>query len=254
MIVAHLLALAVLASRASLGAADASSEARAGELFARGVAAYGERRYSDAAAQFEEIRKLGLESGEVDYDLGSAYYRLGDVGRAILNFRRAERFFPRDPDLKENLAMALERAKERAPGAGDLPWQKAYAAFRQSLSLAEEKMLFLSAYTLAALALLGSIFALRAPLRRVGMGLGVIAILLGASYLTRLHDERSRPPAVALAAEIDVRTGPGEDYSVHFVVHAGAEFRVVEVKGEWSKIAISADRKGWLRSSTIGHV
>ncbi|MBI1852974.1 MAG: tetratricopeptide repeat protein [Planctomycetes bacterium] len=228
--------------------------AEPGELFAKGVAAYGEKRYEDAAKSFEDVRGLGVESAELDYDLGSAYYRLGDVGRAIVAFRRAEKFAPRDPDLRENLAMALDRATERLPESGDLPWQKAFTAWRRSLSLGEEKALFVAAWTLAAAILLASLFVWRTPLRRVGLLVGVMAVVLGVSYLTRLHDEKTRPIAVVLDPKVEVRTGPGEDYSVHFLLHAGAELRVEETQGEWSKVSVSADRKGWLRASTIEKV
>jgi tetratricopeptide (TPR) repeat protein len=242
----------LLAALGLCAAAQAPDDrSRAGEEFARGVAAYGERRYEEAAARFEAVRELGLESGELYYDLGSAYYRLGDAGRAILSFRRAERFLPRDPDLRENLAMALERARERLPEPGDLPWQRAAAAWRRSLALHEEKALFLAAYVLAGAILLLSLVAWTVPLRRIGAALAVVSLLLGASYGARLHGERSRPPAVVIAPQAEVRTGPGEDYSVHFLLHAGAELRVEEQAGEWAKIVISAERKGWLRASTI---
>jgi tetratricopeptide (TPR) repeat protein len=243
---------------ASLALAVAGvAEARApeaGELFAKGVAAYGERRYEDAAKSFEAVRQLGLDGAELEYDLGSAYYRIGDVGRAIAAFRRAERFAPRDPDVRENLSMALERAKDPLPQTSELPWDKAIAAWRRSLSLAEEKTLFLSAYALAAALLLGSLLFLQKALRRAGIVAGAVALLLGVSYLTRLHGETARPHAVVVDPKVDVRTGPGEDYQPYFLLHAGAELRVEELQGGWAKISISADRKGWLPASAIERI
>src|SRR4029077_19623718 len=48
----------------------------------------------------------GHESGPVYFNLGNAYFRAGNPGRAILNYERARRLMPRDPDLHANLGFA----------------------------------------------------------------------------------------------------------------------------------------------------
>ncbi len=47
------------------------------------------------------------------YNLGNAYYKQGDHGRAILNYRRAQQLAPRDPDIEANLALARAQAVDQ---------------------------------------------------------------------------------------------------------------------------------------------
>ncbi|MCK5507694.1 MAG: tetratricopeptide repeat protein, partial [Desulfobacterales bacterium] len=41
--------------------------------------------------------------GELFYNIGNCYFRLGQKGNALLNYERARRFIPRDSDLKYNI-------------------------------------------------------------------------------------------------------------------------------------------------------
>src|SRR5262249_51298460 len=90
-------------------------------VFFRGNSLYSEERYAEAAAQYEQILNDGLASGNVYFNLGNAYFKAGDVGRAILAYERARRLIPGDPDLMANLGYAPSLA-----GAAEEPsvWQR----------------------------------------------------------------------------------------------------------------------------------
>ena len=45
------------------------------------------------------------------YDLGNAYYRLGNFGKAILNYERALALEPRHPEAQANLRLASDEAR-----------------------------------------------------------------------------------------------------------------------------------------------
>src|SRR5262249_8174739 len=63
----------------------------------------------------------GYRNGAVYYNLGNAYFRAGEYGRAIAAYRKAKPYRPRDPYLEANLRQALSvapgRLKESPP-----PW------------------------------------------------------------------------------------------------------------------------------------
>ena len=52
------------------------------------------------------IRDGGIRNGRLYYNLGNAYFLKDDLGRAIMNYRRAERFIPGDLNVSKNLAYA----------------------------------------------------------------------------------------------------------------------------------------------------
>ncbi|MCK5643063.1 MAG: tetratricopeptide repeat protein, partial [Gammaproteobacteria bacterium] len=71
---------------------------------------YNNGEYSTAAQFYEQLISQGKVHSSLYYNLGNAYYVQGDIGRAILNYQRASRLDPRDPDIRENLAMARNQS------------------------------------------------------------------------------------------------------------------------------------------------
>ena len=67
------------------------------------------RLYLSSAQRLGSIVATGLANGWLEFNLGNSYLQAGDVGQAILHYRRAQRLIPRDPLLTENLAVARSR-------------------------------------------------------------------------------------------------------------------------------------------------
>jgi len=63
--------------------------AQADSDFARANQEYAQGHFKDAIAGYEGLVRTGQASANVFYDLGNAYFRTGDFGRAILNYQRA---------------------------------------------------------------------------------------------------------------------------------------------------------------------
>ncbi|NIP92203.1 MAG: tetratricopeptide repeat protein, partial [Akkermansiaceae bacterium] len=69
--------------------------------------------YRKAAMRFERVvRDGGIENGKLFYNMGNAYFRAGDLGRAILNYRKAEQFSPNDRNVQQNLEYARSQRKD----------------------------------------------------------------------------------------------------------------------------------------------
>ena len=69
--------------------------------------------YDLAAQNYQMLIDAGIDDGAVYYNLGNAYFKLGDLGRAILNYKRAERLLPRDQDVDANLQLARAQTRDR---------------------------------------------------------------------------------------------------------------------------------------------
>ena len=78
----------------------------ANRYFSRGIDAEGEQRdtlINTAAGLYERIiREGGISNGYLYYNLGNCYLVQGEIGKAILNYRRAERLIPGFGNLREN--------------------------------------------------------------------------------------------------------------------------------------------------------
>ena len=66
------------------------------------------KKYQKAAEVYEDLIAEGYSGAELLYNLGNAWYRAGDRGKAILNYERALRLQPGDQATLDNLALVRE--------------------------------------------------------------------------------------------------------------------------------------------------
>lgn len=211
-------------------------------------------QYAEAAAVYEAIIATGLHNSDLYYNLGNAYFKQGDLGRAILNYRRAQRLDPRDLDIRANLNIARTQTVDHIDTSGE--------EMTNWVQLAEEWLTLREAALLAlALWLLLGIFAvltlLRPQLRRWAIiVMAVLALFLGAGLISianRLYHQANYPPAVIVAQEIDVTSGPGtaDQYLVEFTLHSGTEVSLIESRPGWQRITLPGDLQGWIPAEVV---
>ena len=110
---ASLVALEMIAGNAvaqALSAAELMTDAN--ERYSRG-------EYSEAVQQYESLIGDGFRDSALYYNLGNAYSQQEDLGRAILNYLRAARLSPRDPDINANLVLVRSQTVDNLQVEGD---------------------------------------------------------------------------------------------------------------------------------------
>src|SRR5437667_1256247 len=87
---------------------------------------YAQGNFKEAISRYETLVSSGQWSANVFYDLGNAYFRTGDFGRAILNYERALALERHHPEATANLQIARDEAH-----ALELPpnWPERYLQF-----------------------------------------------------------------------------------------------------------------------------
>ena len=82
-------------------------------VFTRAAEDFDAGRYVAAVQGYENLLSLGLPNAPVYFNLGNAYFRAGDLGRAVWAYRSAALRAPRDPDIEANLTVARLTARDR---------------------------------------------------------------------------------------------------------------------------------------------
>ncbi len=208
--------------------------------------------YETSQILYETIIQDGFRDFRIYFNLGNAYYESGDLGRALLNYRRAQEISPRDIDLGNNLARV--RTERNDLQGDETGFTESLAALTIGvLNLAELSVLTLFIWIIWFVLLGAAIFKtvwlynLRIPLIFVG-----IALLIGLCLLAgRLDTSRRHPPAVVTNEVITVHSGPGETYLELYQLHAAAEIYVWQMKDGWIQFALADGRLGWLPSSAV---
>jgi hypothetical protein len=224
-------------------------------LYREAAAAEGERKkdlYREAATLYAELAGR-TPNGRVLYDLGNARFRLGETGRAIAAYRRAERLLPRHRPTRANLAYARDLAPGGGPGREPHPAAAAFFFWHYAMSLAEAEAMAAVVFLafiglLAARAFAGD--RLRRRLATPAVAAGVLFAVFALSSLAKLADS-PESEGVIVAAEARVRSEPSGRAVDLFTLREGAEVRVTRRSGEWTRVTAGADRRGWLESRAI---
>src|SRR5204863_4699104 len=72
---------------------------------------YAQGHFKVAIDGYEALARSGQWSANVFYDLGNAYFRTGDFGRAILNYERSLALERHHPEAAANLQIARDEAR-----------------------------------------------------------------------------------------------------------------------------------------------
>ncbi|MEI6863042.1 MAG: tetratricopeptide repeat protein, partial [Candidatus Omnitrophota bacterium] len=74
--------------------------------FYTGNVYYEKKDYAKAMQNYRAALEMGIESGNLYYNMGNAYLKMGKVGYAVLFYEKAMRLIPQDGDLKSNMVYA----------------------------------------------------------------------------------------------------------------------------------------------------
>jgi tetratricopeptide (TPR) repeat protein len=249
------LAAIVFAGLAWVTRVQAQSEAWAA-VFARANQLYEEGRYEEATAKYEEIVASGLKNGRVYYNLGNAYFKQEKLGLAILNYERAHRLMSRDEDIKTNLAYARSQIVDKieTPDPGLLGrW---LASLQGLLTIDETTILAWALYLVMTVLALLAVFVWR--WRRFCLYalpfLSILLILSLASLGVKLYQQERAREAVVTAEQVDVLSGPGENYLLEFTVHEGTTLTVEEKRGDWWRMRLWRDLEGWAQKAGLQEI
>lgn len=203
--------------------------------------------YLAAAQRFEGIA-ADIENGRLEYNIGNCYLQSGDLGRAILHYRRAERLMPRDSLLADNLAEARSRRLTNiaAGRAGALMRNVFFWHFETSPSGRKRAAVALFAMTWVLLTV--RIFSRRRGWLLAAGACLIASIGLTASLSTQQWLERTSPPGVVLDMDVVVYKGPGVGYQRQFEqpLQSGTEFTLRERRGAWWNIELPDGQRGWI--------
>src|SRR5438093_6443852 len=84
--------------------------AQADAEFAKANQEFAQGHFKEAISGYEALIRAGQWSANVFYDLGNAYFRTNDFGRAILNYERSLALEQHHPEATANLQIARDEA------------------------------------------------------------------------------------------------------------------------------------------------
>jgi tetratricopeptide (TPR) repeat protein len=208
---------------------------------------YGQGKFAEAAAAYDKIIQTGIRSPALYFNLGDAYFRSSQIGRAVAAFRSAAIVTPRDPDVRANLQFARNQV------SGPTLLRNRWEGWISHLSLNEWTWLSVVSFWLLFMVLIARQF--RPQWRNNGLifcvALAVLFFGAGLGLMTMMHQEKV---AVVTAHEVAVHNGPFEESPSSFTANDGAEFEILDQKDDWFQVTDRRGRIGWLKRELVAAV
>lgn len=224
--------------------------------FEEGNRLYQNEDYAGAVRAYQQILEDGYESGTLYYNLGNAYFKLGELGLAILNYERARRLMPRDRDVRANLELARSLTTDDiTPRPPFFP----FAVIRWWVDLLPRSALSASVTFGYLLAVAGLILIVMRPGTvaarwggRTAIGGGVVTVILGINLAVRELGIAQTRAAIVLAESAAVQSAPSEDPDLQlFTIHEGTRVALDQESAEWVEVALEDGRVGWMRVEAL---
>jgi tetratricopeptide (TPR) repeat protein len=247
-------------------AADSRIEAEA--EWQRALEAYSNGDFGAARDAFERVVELGYGGSKVYYNLGNTYYKLGqqgevafgcgELGRAVLNYRRALRINPSDADARYNLDLAIDQTNDAEPLPQDA-LSSLWASIRGVMSsngwaiASVVELVLVLAFAL--LYLLSNMIVLRKVAFFVSIALFCVFLLNTLLSLSQRTVAQEDNLAVVVCNSVtSVHASPDNMSKVIRQPSQGVTVRVMRNHGEWSEIEFADGEKGWIPTSIIEKV
>jgi len=218
--------------------------------FSKANQEFAQGHFKEAISAYEALIRDGQWSASVFYDLGNAYFRAGDFGRAILNYERALALERHHPEATANLQIARDDA-----GALELQpsWPERYLQFASvsQYSIAAAVAFWVAAFCLAAL-----IFGRRRSAAMTGL-LVVMFLVFAGSIFAIWQLERGRKGnalAIVTGKNVQARLATADTANAVLALPPGSEIKVLSTRGDWIYAALPNNLHGWIPAKNAEQV
>ncbi|MCH2216094.1 MAG: tetratricopeptide repeat protein [Flavobacteriales bacterium] len=219
------------------------------DQFSLGNDAYMKGDYETALNHFLEAEP-NTEGLAINYNLGNAYFKLGQIPECILHYERALRFDPSNEDVQYNLSIANDLIVDKIEVLPKSKFQIWWRTFRYSLGPDGWAKLCIALALVAVLLFLLYYFSHSTNVRRLAFFGGLIGfLLLVFAYTLAVSAENYRyaeKSAIIFTDKVDVKSEPRGGSVNVFVLHAGTKVDILSREGEWYEVKIASGAQGWI--------
>lgn len=224
-------------------------------IFEEAINSYHDKDYQTALEKFSLIENEGVINADLYYNIGNCYFRINEVGKAILYFKKALKVESDHKAARRNLEYALTFTKDKQDSENENVirsfWLKAFDSF--SINFLAIITLFIFAIIIMLICLM--IIYYRNREKTVPIFITTILIFLFSAFLIisllKWQEFHKTDEAILLSTSAIGYSGPGEDFTRVFTIHEGMIFTIERNEDNWSLIKLENGLGGWIKKDTF---
>ena len=212
--------------------------------FAKANQEFAQGHFTEAIDGYEALVHEGQWNSNLFYNLGNAYFRTHDFGRAILNYERALALGNHHPEATANLQIARDEARALELRPSKLEGYLQFASINQ-YTIAAAVAFWLGIFGIAAL-----IFARRRSAAL--LSLSILCLLVSGMAVWAIHTldngSEGRGLAIVTGNDVQARLATADTANSVLALPAGSEIKIVSTRGDWMYAALPNDLRGWIQT------
>ena len=210
--------------------------------------------YEKAILSYEKIINEGkIKNAGLYYNLGNAYLLKENIGKAILNYRRAQKIDSSDTNIQKNLDFARSQRIDKITPKAQKRIMETLFFWHYDFSLRTKFILACLFFAAFCIILTLIVWLGRTVVTSTTAVIIAICMLcFSASVVVETRARARLVCGVITARSIVARQGDGQNYPESFrdPLHAGTEFNVLERRLGWLHIRLLDDSDTWIPSNT----
>lgn len=221
-------------------------------LFDRGNEAFKSDDFEKSIELYQAVLASNHESWELHYNLGNAYFKLGNTSRAILHFEKAKKLNPDQEDLLINLEMANLKTVDKVESKPELVISTYWDTLLNAYTIDEWGKNSIIMSFIALMIMMIFLFT-KGLLRKISFFSSLFVCIISLLFFVLGHQQKSLQTsqkfAIVFSPSVTVKSAPEDDGTKIFVIHEGTKLKVLESEGDWSRISLMNGTKGWVKSN-----
>lgn len=223
-----------------------AAAASADDPWATATRAYQQGRYEEAKVNYIQLVQRRDYGPDLFYNLGNTWFKLGDNGRAVLNYYRALALRPNFEEAEVNLRGVLKAVDN--PIAPTLRLQVATYADYLSIIVA-------ASFWITVLCVLVSWIAKSKRACWIGALLsGIICLIFLSLAIWTGFGLKDRSSAIVVDPIADLKYGPANSARAIESLHVGDQVALISERGDWSFCRTNSGTVGWILTRKTEHI
>lgn len=240
------------------GISAAAQEQDVNALWQKAGEAYAAEQWQNALTLYQAIEGENLQSAELYYNMGNAYYKNGDIAHSILYYEKALKLKPSHKDAANNLAIVSQLTLDKIDVVPEFILKSWMKDLRSGLSADGWAWITLALAAIVAALMLVYRLSERNGLSKVAFIAAcvlAVAMIVTLIFSLKQRKEVSKSESAIVTSPVSsVKNSPADGGQTVFVIHEGTKVKLIDNVGEWTRISLTDGRQGWLKAETVEEI
>jgi len=225
------------------------------EKFRTGVEDYTAGNFNEALHSWIDIYNTGYRSASLNYNIGNAYFKLGEIPNAILFYERAYLLKPADENINYNLNIAKSLTVDRFNEIPELFFIKWFNFISLILHGNTWSLISIISFLLCLVFLSLYIYSSKYSFKVAGFWISMILFVISISSISFSWQNRTlvydSHKGIISTPQVSGKSSPDLSGTDLFVIHEGTKVNIGEEVSGWYEITLSDGNKGWVPANSL---